>query len=98
MSLFLVSLCFSLLSHARRNGRAREAWVRSASAELSRMRVAAIACAYSLESIVKASKHLAHQVDHVASGVKILHGMEMFCLARIASVFGASAMFALTTL
>ncbi|CAN0303247.1 unnamed protein product [Ectocarpus sp. 6 AP-2014] len=46
-----------------RNGRAREAWVRSAAGGLRRMRVAAVACAHSLETIVKASKLLAHQVS-----------------------------------
>ncbi|CAN0358432.1 unnamed protein product, partial [Ectocarpus fasciculatus] len=46
-----------------RNGRAREEWVRSAAGGLRRMRVAAVACAYSLETIVKASKLLAHQVS-----------------------------------
>ncbi|CAN0028622.1 unnamed protein product, partial [Ectocarpus sp. 13 AM-2016] len=46
-----------------RNGRAREAWVRSAAGGLRRMRVAAVACGHSLETIVKASKFLAHQVS-----------------------------------
>ncbi|CAM9456673.1 unnamed protein product [Ectocarpus sp. 12 AP-2014] len=46
-----------------RNGRAREAWVCSAAGGLRRMRVAAVACAHSLETIVKASKLLAHQVS-----------------------------------
>lgn len=45
-----------------RNGRAREAWVRSAAATLQRMSIAAVACAEVLEPTVQASKHLAHQV------------------------------------
>lgn len=48
-----------------RNGRARDAWVRSASAGLGRMRGASVACAAALEAIVQASKHLAHQVLRV---------------------------------
>lgn len=45
-----------------RNGRAREAWVRSAAAALQRMSIAAVVCAEVLEATVQASKHLAHQV------------------------------------
>eukprot|EP00903_Cladosiphon_okamuranus_P018365 g16894.t1 len=64
-----------------RNGRARDTWVRSASTELSRMRVAAIACAYSLESIMKASKHLAHQVSQTY--FMALSTVFLACLARL---------------
>lgn len=51
-----------IFSSERRNGRAREAWVRSAAAALQRMSAAAVACAEVLEATAQASKHLAHQV------------------------------------
>ncbi|CAM9580992.1 unnamed protein product, partial [Hapterophycus canaliculatus] len=64
-----------------RNGRAREAWVRCAAAELRRMRISVAACAGSLESIVLASRHLAHQVSQTY--FMALSTVFLACLARL---------------
>ncbi|CAM9462324.1 unnamed protein product, partial [Laminaria digitata] len=64
-----------------RNGRAREAWVRSAAAALQRMSVAAVACAEVMEATVQASKHLAHQISQTY--FMALSVVFMACLARL---------------
>ncbi|CAN0155916.1 unnamed protein product [Scytosiphon promiscuus] len=64
-----------------RNGRAREAWVRSAAAGLRRMRVSVSACASSLETIMLASRHLAHQVSQTY--FMALSTVFLACLARL---------------
>lgn len=76
-----VGLALSCVRCRSRSGRARETWVRSAAGELRRMRISVAAIAYSLETIVVASRHLAHQVRAVrwASPPRLL--CRMCCLA-----------------